>query len=89
MARAYLCDYYTPDEKMYESFICAAMRSRAMLCLIPLQDYLGKGNACRMNKPSTIGINWRWRVTEEELSEELKNHIREVTRRYGRLCWQW
>lgn len=89
MAREYFCDRYTPDEEMYESFICAAMRSRASMCIIPLQDYLGRDNSCRMNKPSTIGINWRWRVTTEELSEELKNHIREVTRRYGRLCWQW
>lgn len=89
LARNYLCDKYTPNDEMYWSFICAAMRSRANMCIIPLQDYLGKDNSCRMNHPSTIGINWRWRVTKKELSNELKKEIREVTKRYGRLCWQW
>ena len=74
---------------MYWSFICAAMRSRANMGIIPLQDYLGKDNSCRMNHPSTIGINWRWRVTKKELSNKLKKEIRDVTKRYGRLCWQW
>lgn len=89
LARNYLCDKYTPNDEMYWSFICAAMRSRANMCIIPLQDYLGKDNSCRMNHPSTIGINWRWRVTKKELSNKLKKEIREVTKRYGRLCWQW
>ena len=89
IARNYLCDKYTPNDEMYWSFICAAMRSRANMCIIPLQDYLGKDNSCRMNQPSTIGINWRWRVTKKELSNKLKKEIREVTKHYGRLCWQW
>ena len=76
LARNYLCDKYTPNDEMYWSFICAAMRSRANMCIIPLQDYLGKDNSCRMNHPSTIGINWRWRVTKKELSNELKKEIR-------------
>ena len=88
MARDYLCDQYTPDEEMYWSFICTALRSRADMCIIPLQDYLGKDDSCRMNKPSTIGTNWRWRVTEKELSEKLKKRIRQVTQRYGRGSWQ-
>ena len=88
MARDYLCDQYTPDEEMYWSFICTALRSRADMCIIPLQDYLGKDDSCRMNKPSTIGTNWRWRVTEKELSEKLQKRIRQVTQRYGRGSWQ-
>ena len=41
-----------------------------------------------MNKPSTIGTNWRWRVTEEQLSKELQQEILEVTVRSGRNNWQ-
>ena len=59
------------------------------MCIIPMQDYLGYDNEARMNQPSTVGINWRWRITGEELTEELKNSIRTLTRTYGRLCWQW
>ena len=28
-------------------------------------------------------------VTKKELSKKLQKQIREITRRYGRLCWQW
>ena len=60
------------------------MRSGAKLCVIPMQDYLGKGNKSRMNQPSTVGKNWRWRVKESELSQELKEEILHITKLYGR-----
>ena len=85
LARDYLCDHYTPDAELYKSFVSMAMRSRADLCVIPMQDYLGYDNSCRMNKPSTVGTNWKWRVKEEELTEALQKEIYAVTARYGRL----
>ncbi|MBO5460925.1 MAG: 4-alpha-glucanotransferase [Ruminococcus sp.] len=89
LARNYICDHHTPDKEMYWRFVTEAMKSHAAMCVIPLQDYLGYDNTCRMNQPSTVGINWRWRVTDKELSKELQKKIRELTKRYGRLCWQW
>ena len=89
MARNYINDKTTTDEEMYWSFICEIMKTHAAMCIVPLQDYLGYGNESRMNKPSTVGTNWRWRVTKKELSKKLQKQIREITRRYGRLCWQW
>ncbi len=88
MARDYLCDHFTPEKLLYKSFVALAMRSNAKTCIIPLQDYLGYDNACRINKPSTVGINWRWRLTQSELSEELKEEILAVTKRYGRMNWE-
>lgn len=84
-ARDYMCDQYTPKDQLYLSFISLAMRSNAKTCIIPLQDYMGLDNSCRMNKPSTIGNNWKWRVTKEDLSEELQEKIRTITKRYGRI----
>ena len=89
LAREYLCDTYTPKKYLYRSFIALIMRSRASLCVIPMQDYLGQDNKSRMNRPSTVGINWKWRVKEEELSTALQTEIRGIARRYGRLGWQW
>lgn len=89
MAREYVCDHCTPDEQMYWSFISTVMMSKSNLCIVPMQDYLGYGNECRINKPSTVGTNWKWRVKKEELSEELMYKLRELARRYGRLGWQW
>lgn len=88
LARNYLCDEYTPKKYLYRSFISLVMRSCAGLCIIPMQDYLGYDNSARMNRPSTVGTNWKWRLTEEELSQELQKEIYETARRYGRLGWQ-
>ena len=88
LARNYLCDYYTPEEELHLPFISLAMSSVAKTCIIPLQDYLGLDNSCRMNKPSTVGTNWRWRVTEAQLNEDLKQEVLRQTRRYGRMNWK-
>ncbi len=87
MARDYLCDHLTPDEEIYRPFIALIMRSRAKACIIPLQDYLGDDNRSRINKPSTVGTNWRWRVTEKQLSAKLQEEIRRTSMRYGRMNW--
>ena len=61
------------------------MRSRSDLCIIPMQDYLGLDNQSRMNQPSTLGKNWKWRLVKGDLSDELKEEILAITRRYGRM----
>lgn len=86
LAREYLCDTRTPKKELNWSFISLIMRSTARVCIIPMQDYLGYGNECRMNKPSTVGTNWKWRLTKDELSDELKKKLYELARRYGRLA---
>ncbi|MBQ8802170.1 MAG: 4-alpha-glucanotransferase [Tyzzerella sp.] len=89
MVREYLCDKYTPTEELHISLIGTAMRTNAHMCIIPIQDYLGYDNSCRINQPSTVGTNWRWRITKKELSRKLQKQIRSITKTYGRLCWQW
>ena len=84
LAREYLCDFYTPDEEMDQPFVALAMQSIARMCIIPMQDYLGLGTEARMNTPSTIGCNWRWRMTEDQFTEDLCRDILAQTRRYGR-----
>ena len=87
MARDYLCDHLTPDAELHRAFIALIMRSSAKSCIIPLQDYMGLDNESRINKPSTVGTNWRWRVTEKQLSAKLRKEIKETTLRYGRMNW--
>ena len=85
MAREYLCDAYTPEEKLHSVFISLIMRSRAKLCVIPMQDWLGLDDRSRINVPSTVGTNWKWRLLPTELSDTLKEEIRKTTRIYGRM----
>ena len=87
MARDYLWDSRTPKEKLYQSFIALAMRSAAKYCVIPMQDWLGLGNDCRINTPSTVGTNWRWRLERNQLTPLLGQQIRSATKRYGRMNW--
>ena len=82
--RDYLCDRHTPQEDLYFPLIALIMRSSAKLCVVPMQDWLGLDNRSRMNKPSTVGSNWRWRLKREALTPELRETILSFTRRYGR-----
>ena len=88
LARDYMCDQYTPESELYKSLISLIMRSSAKLCVVPMQDYLGLGNNCRMNTPSTVGKNWKWRVNSRQLSLKLQKEIQEMTLRYGRMNWE-
>ncbi len=85
MVRSYLNNFRDSGSEIYWDLICTAMGSVSRLCVIPMQDYFGYDNTCRMNQPSTLGKNWKWRLTEGELTDELIGKIRDVTMRYGRL----
>ena len=87
MTRDYLCDQRTPAKELHKSLIALVMRSSSKTCIIPMQDYMGLDNRCRMNQPSTLGTNWKWRLVKGELSEGLKEEILAVTKRYGRMNW--
>ena len=88
MARDYLWDHRTPDSELHWSLIALAMRSGARTCIIPLQDYLGLDNTCRINTPSTVGKNWRWRVKERQLSDKLRKELLRIAKLYGRCNWE-
>ncbi len=83
--RNYLCDWFTPDDKLQDSMIGLLMRSAAKLCVIPMQDYLGYDDGARMNKPGTVGGNWRWRLRKTDMSKEQEKHIRQMTAQFGRM----
>ena len=84
MVRDYLGDYYTPDDKLYVPMIAALMRSNAKLCIIPMQDYLGYDDSTRMNVPSTVGDNWKWRLNADDLTEELQEKVKKMAKLSGR-----
>lgn len=72
------------DTDIHWKFIRLALSSVADLAVIPVQDYLGLGNEARINKPSTVGDNWKWRLLENEITDELMEKIQKVTKTYGR-----
>ena len=60
------------------------MQSVGNFCIIPMQDYLGLDNSARMNQPSTLGKNWKWRLVPGQFSEKLQEYMKELALRYGR-----
>ena len=85
LVRTYLCDFYTPDCEINKPIIGAVMRSQASLVIIPIQDYLGYDSRARINKPSTSSGNWIWRISGNDLSTELSEYIRDLTKITGRM----
>ena len=66
-------------------FIRGAWSSVGNLAIVPMQDFLNLGNEARMNLPSTLGSNWKWRMEEGSLTDELAEKIYNLTKLYGRL----
>jgi 4-alpha-glucanotransferase len=72
-------------DRVHKDFIYLAMSSTARLCLIPLQDVLGFGNDCRMNRPATTDGNWQWRCAPENLNEYVSSWLYEQCGFFRRL----
>jgi 4-alpha-glucanotransferase len=70
------------------ALIGLAWRSVAALAMAPLQDLLNLGKETRMNVPGRAEGNWRWRSTEEKLSDRNFEWLRDLTKstnRFGSL----
>ena len=74
----------TEDEGIEWGLIRAGMGSVARLFVAQMQDYLGLGAEGRINRPGTVGGNWEWRMTEEQLKAAPVKRIKEITKRYRR-----
>ena len=83
-SRRYLNNYNTPVDEIHWDFIRLALASVANLAVIPVQDYLGTGRNGRINEPSTLGNNWKWRLKPGEITEYLVLKCRELALLYGR-----
>lgn len=83
---AYLYEYLNIKckEEIPDAFIQAAYASIADVAIIQMQDLLKLGNEARMNAPSTVGKNWRWRIGKDTLSEERRAWLRTMATVYRR-----
>ncbi len=76
-------------EGFHWGMIRGGMSSVSELFVMQMQDILGLGTNARMNTPGTLGGNWQWRMTAEQLTEELSGKLAAMTRLYGRSRNQW
>ncbi len=64
------------------AMIMLALKSKANLAVIPLQDYMEI--PARINRPSIPYGNWVWRIRDNDLTDELKDKILQATKESGR-----
>ena len=83
---AYLYEYLNIKSKneIPDAMLRMAYSSIADVVIFQMQDILGLGNEARMNLPSTIGINWRWRMKKEAVTEKRKEFVRTLSMIYNR-----
>lgn len=74
----------TKEEGYNWGVIRGVWSSIADISIAQMQDFLNLGNEARINMPSTLGKNWRWRVKEDAFTEELAEKIYKITKIYGR-----
>lgn len=86
--KKFVCDYVgmynSRDEDLAFGIIRLAMGSVADLAIIPMQDYLELDSRARINTPSTVGTNWRWRMRPGSTSDYLVGKISWLTDLFGR-----
>jgi len=73
------------DKKLCFEIVRAALSSCADTAIIPMQDYLELDSSARINIPSTLGCNWKWRMDKEALDPKLAKKIYKMAKLYGRL----
>lgn len=54
-----------------EELVRLALFSVSETAIIPIQDYLELDNAARINEPSTLGENWKWRLLPGQFDDAI------------------
>ena len=88
MVRAYLNRPTESKQFLASELVRTTIASVADTCIIPIQDYMGLDNSARINFPSTLGTNWRWRLIKSDLTKALADSIRKQNIVYGRVKWE-
>ncbi len=83
-AQKYIDSRIGKSDEINWDLIELAYDSVANLAIIPMQDVLGLGSESRINTPSTLGCNWKWRMKKDEFSDEIVIKLFNIVKKYGR-----
>ena len=85
--REYMARY--TNRKEYETVPHAMLRtvfsSVSFMAIATMQDLLELDEAARMNFPSTLGGNWSWRMTADQLTPAVEETLLDLTTIYRRI----
>jgi len=77
-------DFNSRDRNEVWSFIKTLFRSSANFVVIPMQDILNLDTTQRMNTPSTLGINWMYKLKFNDIQDELIKELSDLSILYSR-----
>ena len=67
-----------------KAMLRAAYASVADTVIFQMQDILELDDSARMNEPSTVGKNWRWRMKQGDFAESDIKRLKKYCHTYGR-----
>ena len=71
-------------EKLPEELMLKGLECVCNTCILTMQDLIGLGSESRMNTPSTVGNNWKWRATEDQINDDISSWLLKYTKLYNR-----
>lgn len=80
-------DAYTnrkPIEPVTQAMLRILFGTVSNTAIATMQDILDLGEDSRMNRPSTVGGNWEWRMNPADLTQERKDYLTRLTTLYNR-----
>lgn len=83
MAKTYIPEQSQTAEDFVKGLIELAWGSKARIAVLPIQDLLMLGEEAKINTPSTLGTNWKWRMSNfPNISQQ--QYLKEITEKYQR-----
>ena len=71
-------------EEILSNLMITGLASVCNTCVLTMQDLIGLGSEARINTPSTVGNNWKWRATEDQINDGTAGWLLKYTKLYGR-----
>ncbi len=72
------------DDELRQEMMISALSCVANTCILCMQDLIGLDGSARMNIPSTVGNNWKWRASEDQITDKQFEFLGYYTRLFGR-----
>lgn len=77
--------HMSEDENIAQAIDRAVAASVSDTCIYRMQDLLGLDNSARINVPSTVGANWRWRMLPGAITPAIEQELTDLTYTYFRI----
>ena len=83
--KEFVLEYIGPgDEPIQWKMLRALFGSVANIAVAPMQDVLGLGSECRMNRPGVAAGNWSWRMLPGAFDDKLIAHLHRLATIFDR-----